>query len=125
MRAFISSSAATVLAVVLLAGCNTTQNENRSAKVPAAAPTPVAATTKPTPSLAATQSKEPNDGVRRITPAELQAAMEKGEAVVVDVRGQAAYQRGHIKGALLIPADQIAARAGELPRDKTIVTYCA
>lgn len=124
MRAFVSLSAVIVLAAVLLAGCNTIQNENRSANVPAAAPTPVAGT-KPTPALAATPNKVPNDGVRRITPAELQAAMEKGEAVVIDVRNQAAYQLGHIKGALLIPAEQIAARAGELPRGKTIVTYCA
>lgn len=123
MRAFVSLSAAIVLAAVLLAGCNTTQNENRSAKVPAT-PTPVAVI-KPTPALAATPNKEPSDGVRRITPGELQTAIEKGEAVVVDVRNQAAYQRGHIKGALLIPAEQIAARAGELPRGKTIVTYCA
>ena len=121
MRAFISLSAAIVFTLMLIAGCNTTQNENRSsANVPAVAPTPVAATT-PT----ATPTATPNDGVRRITAAELQAAVEKGEAVVVDVRNQATYQRGHIKGARLIPAEQIASRAGELPRDKTIVTYCS
>ena len=116
MHAFISLSAAIVLAVVLLAGCNTTQNENRSSANVTAAPTPVAA---------ATPAATPHDGVQRITPAELQAAVEKGAAVVVDVRGQAAYQQGHIKGARLIPAEQITSRAGELPRDKTIVTYCA
>ncbi len=122
MRAFISLSAAIVFAAMLLAGCNTTQNENRSANVTTTAPTPVAATT---PRAAAASHDALNDGVRRITPAELQAAMTKGEAVVVDVRDQAAYQRGHIKGARLIPAEQITSRAGELPRDKMIVTYCA
>lgn len=124
MRDFISLSAAIVFAVVLLAGCNTIQNENRSANVTTTAPTPVAATT---PMAAATSHTHnvPNDGVRRITPAELQALVVKGEAIVIDVRSQDAYQRGHIKGARLIPAEQIASRAGELPRDKMIVTYCA
>ena len=122
MRDFSSLSAAFVFAAMLFAGCITPQNENRSGNVITTAPTPVAATT---PRAAATSQNVPNDGVRRITPAELQAAIAKGEAVVVDVRAQAAYQRGHIKGARLIPAEQIASRAGELPRDKMIVTYCA
>ncbi|MBA3440827.1 MAG: rhodanese-like domain-containing protein [Pyrinomonadaceae bacterium] len=121
MRSFISLSAAIVFVTTLLAGCSTGEQENRSANA-TATPTRVAATT-PTP--APTTTATPNDGVRRITPAELQAALEKGEAVVVDVRSSAAFQKGHIKGARLIPAEQIASRAGELPRDKTIVTYCA
>ena len=66
-----------------------------------------------------------NDGVRRITPAELQAALARGEAVVVDVRNQDMYDRGHTQGARLIPYSDIGARANELPRDKLIVTYCS
>lgn len=66
-----------------------------------------------------------SDGVRRITPAELQAALARGEAVVVDVRNQDMYDRGHTQGARLIPYSDIGARAGELPRDKLIVTYCS
>lgn len=46
-------------------------------------------------------------------------------AVVVDVRTPAEYQAGHIPGAKLIPYDQIAARAGELPaKDRPVVLYC-
>lgn len=122
MRFLISLSVATVFAVTLLAGCNSTQSENRSANKSTARSTPTAATT---PAVGPVAAATPKDGVRRITPAELQAAIEKGEAVVVDVRNQANYQKGHIKDARLIPADQIAARADELPRDKMIVTYCA
>ncbi len=68
---------------------------------------------------------QPSDGVRRITPAELQAALARGEAVVVDVRNQEMYDRGHTQGARLIPSSDIGARAGELPREKLIVTYCS
>ncbi|HWT02955.1 MAG TPA: rhodanese-like domain-containing protein [Pyrinomonadaceae bacterium] len=73
---------------------------------------------------AAVQTGE-GDGVRRVTPAEARAAVEKGQAVIVDVRGEDSFKAGHIKGALWIPVGDIAARAGELPRGKTIITYCS
>lgn len=62
---------------------------------------------------------------RRITPAEVQELLDKGEVILVDVRTEAAYRAGHIKGAWLIPAAEIASRVDELPRDKLIATYCA
>ena len=65
------------------------------------------------------------DGVRRITPAQARAAVEKGQAVIVDVRGADSYNNGHIKGALLVPVNDIGSRAGELPRGKLIITYCS
>lgn len=46
-------------------------------------------------------------------------------AVLVDVRTPMEYEAGHIPGARLIPYDQVAARAGELPaKDRPIVLYC-
>ncbi len=65
------------------------------------------------------------DGAKRITTSELQALLDKGQAVVIDVRNQASYDQGHIRGARLIPSSEIADRTGELPKDKTIVTYCS
>jgi 3-mercaptopyruvate sulfurtransferase SseA len=65
------------------------------------------------------------DGVRRVTPAEARAAVGKGQAVIVDVRGEDSFKAGHIKGALWIPVNDIASRAGELPRGKMIITYCS
>jgi len=62
---------------------------------------------------------------RRITPSEVQDLLNKGKAILVDVRTEAAYRAGHIKGAWLIPASEIASRVDELPRDKLIATYCA
>ena len=67
----------------------------------------------------------PSDGVRRVTVSELSEAMQKGEAVAVDVRGSVEYGLGHIRGARSVPLGLVAAQAKELPRDKLIVTYCA
>jgi rhodanese-related sulfurtransferase len=67
----------------------------------------------------------PEDGVRRITPAEAREALEKGKAIIVDVRGEDSYNAGHVKGARLIPLNDILARITELPRDKMIITYCS
>lgn len=72
-----------------------------------------------------TQAAPPQDGVRRISISELQEALEKGLAVVVDVRGSVEYKLGHIKGALSVPLGLIARQLNELPKDKLIVTYCA
>ena len=66
-----------------------------------------------------------NDGVRRITPAELDALMNEGKAFVVDVRSQDSFDMGHIPGSKLIPSTEILKHVNELPRDKTIVTYCS
>jgi rhodanese-related sulfurtransferase len=65
------------------------------------------------------------DGVKRVTPAEARAAVEKGQAVIVDVRGEDSFKAGHVKGALWIPVGDISSRSNELPRGKMIITYCS
>ena len=67
----------------------------------------------------------PQDGVRRVTVAELSEALGKGEAIAVDVRGSVDFDLGHIRGARSVPLGLVAERARELPRDRLIVTYCA
>jgi hypothetical protein len=64
------------------------------------------------------------DGARRVGPAELQEMVEGGRAVVYDTRPRAAYDQEHIKGALSMPHEEVAARAAEFPKDKTLVFYC-
>lgn len=44
--------------------------------------------------------------------------------VIVDVRSAEEFAAGHVDGAIHMPADQLAARSSELPRDATIVTVC-
>lgn len=65
------------------------------------------------------------DGARRITTAELEAMLKNNEAFVVDVRNQESFNLGHIPGARLIPSGEILNHLNELPRNKTIVTYCS
>ena len=65
------------------------------------------------------------DGARRVTADELDTMMKNGQVIVVDVRNQASYDIGHLPGAKLIPAGEILNHLNELPRDKTIVTYCS
>ena len=67
----------------------------------------------------------PNDGVRRVTPDEARAMVERGEALIVDVRAKGEYDRGHIKGAVCGPRTEIDKRLAQLPKDKLIIFYCA
>jgi hypothetical protein len=121
MRLLYSLSAAVLLAVLVLAACNSTENKgnkagdssNNSNNSAARVPTP------PSGHVA------PSDGVKRVTTIETRDAVEKGEAIIVDVRGDAAYKQSHIKGSISVPGDQVEARLAQLPRDKMIVTYCS
>jgi hydroxyacylglutathione hydrolase len=51
---------------------------------------------------------------------------DEGGVIVLDVRGADAYRQGHIRGALSVPLETVAARAGEW-RDarKPVVAYCS
>ncbi len=48
------------------------------------------------------------------------------DAVVVDVREDPEYAKGHVMGARHIPLSQLSARAGELQkfRSKPLIAYC-
>ena len=96
--------------VVFLVGCNSAEQK----------PPQIAADNKPTPVQA-----PPNDGVRRITVQEAQDMLAKGQAVMIDVRNDASYAQGHVKGAKLIPFTEIQNHLNELPKDKFIITYCS
>ena len=100
-------------ATAILASCN-------SVETPVTTPVSTKASPSPETPHAAT-----NDGVRRITTSDLEKMIKDGTAFVVDVRNQDSYDMGHIPGAHLIPAGEVANRLKELPRDKTIVTYCS
>jgi rhodanese-related sulfurtransferase len=46
------------------------------------------------------------------------------DLILLDMRDRDDYHRGHIKGALSMPLDDIDKRYRDLPRDNEIVTYC-
>jgi phosphohistidine swiveling domain-containing protein len=66
------------------------------------------------------------DEVPRVSLEETLAAIESGEAVVVDVRSAQAYQASHIPGAISIPLGEIETNPTGLNLDKDlwIITYC-
>jgi 3-mercaptopyruvate sulfurtransferase SseA len=110
MRLLIYFLTVVLVGLGVLTACNSA--EKKTAGTSPAAATP--ATAPP-----------PADGARRVTVAELKDMLAKNEAVVIDVRNEASYNAAHIKGARLIPENEVINHLDELPRNKLIVTYCS
>jgi 3-mercaptopyruvate sulfurtransferase SseA len=98
-----------ILLALVFAGCNAVDRKVKSQ----------------THNANANSAPQPADGVKRVTTTELADLMQQGKVVVVDVRSQAMYDAGHIRGAKWISVTEIGNRANELPKDKQIVTYCS
>lgn len=65
--------------------------------------------------------------VNTITPEQAKEIIDNNpDCVILDVRTQEEYDEGHIKGAVLLPDSEIAARAKEVLTDKdaVILVYC-
>jgi rhodanese-related sulfurtransferase len=45
------------------------------------------------------------------------------KVTIIDVRSREEYQESHIKGAISVPLNEIASRAGEIPKDSIAVLY--
>ncbi|MDE2290867.1 MAG: rhodanese-like domain-containing protein [Elusimicrobia bacterium] len=60
-----------------------------------------------------------------VTPWTLNAKMPEGMHLVLDVRDAEKFAAGHIPGAVNMPLAELPGRLGELPKDKTLVTYCS
>jgi 3-mercaptopyruvate sulfurtransferase SseA len=65
-------------------------------------------------------------GVPRVTVEEAKSALDKGEAIIVDVRSAENYANSHIAGAVSIPLTDFENNIGGLSLDKKqwIITYC-
>ncbi|KAF0123791.1 MAG: rhodanese domain-containing protein [Xanthobacteraceae bacterium] len=59
-----------------------------------------------------------------LTPAEAQALVAEGKAVLVDVREESEWRSGHVPGAIHLPLSQFSQGVGRLPRDKKVILYC-
>jgi 3-mercaptopyruvate sulfurtransferase SseA len=111
MRSLFSFSAIILLALAALPGDGAAQSLKSAASPPAPAPV-------------VTRAPQ-SDGARRITVLAAREAVDKGQAIVIDVRSEESYNAGHVKGARWINLNEIEARIKELPRDKIIITYCS
>lgn len=112
------------LIIGFLVGCNSSETtvnraDNGTRVRDAKLPQPPAAGATPQPAQGVVV-----ENARRINAQELHELWAKGQVLVVDTRTEPVYKQEHIKGAILIPAGDFASRAGELPLDKMIVTYC-
>ena len=66
----------------------------------------------------------PSDEVQRIDPVEAKALMDKGDALLYDVRSLAAYDARHAAGAFPLPEGDLGEYVANLPRDKLLILYC-
>jgi hypothetical protein len=125
MRFLFLLSAVLFVGVALLAACNSNdmygpQGTSKPAQQPYTQQPPSDGKSAQQP-----QTQQPtNDGAPRITAQELHDLWQKNQVMIVDTRGEAAWQQSHIKGSIPIAPNEVAARVDELPRDKMIVTYC-
>jgi rhodanese-related sulfurtransferase len=46
------------------------------------------------------------------------------DIVLIDTRARDAFTKAHIQGAISVPLEELKDLASQLPRDKTLVTYC-
>lgn len=62
--------------------------------------------------------------VRQVTAEELAVMLERGEATVIDVRGQSEWESGHLPDAPNIPVGYLTDRLDEIPGGGTVVLQC-
>jgi hypothetical protein len=64
--------------------------------------------------------------VPRVSVDQAKTALDSGAAIIVDVRGDAAYQTSHITGAISIPLGEIETNVDglNLDKDQWMITYC-
>jgi len=62
---------------------------------------------------------------QRISQADAYKLFQEKKAVFIDVRSNAQFSLGHIKGALSIPGSQIISRFSEVEAGKIVIAYCA
>jgi rhodanese-related sulfurtransferase len=64
------------------------------------------------------------DGVDQLSASELEARLERGDVVLLDVRPEAEYRAGHIAGAVSAPLAALPSIASKLPRRREVIAYC-
>jgi hypothetical protein len=66
----------------------------------------------------------PLGSVPQISVAELARELDTGRLTVIDVRGRAEWDEGHLPGVANIPVGYLVDRIAEIPRDRTVVVHC-
>jgi rhodanese-related sulfurtransferase len=64
------------------------------------------------------------EGVDQLSASELEARLERGDVVLLDVRPEPEYRAGHIVGAVSAPLSVLPSIAPSLPRRREVIAYC-
>jgi rhodanese-related sulfurtransferase/DNA-binding transcriptional ArsR family regulator len=64
------------------------------------------------------------DGIELLSASDLNERLEEGKVVVLDVRPEAEYRAGHIRGAASAPLERLESIIPTLPKRREIVAYC-
>lgn len=110
--------AGAIVVVALIVFALTRSKTSAAVEAPPSSATPVAA------APAADHDHGAESTIRRMTATELRSALDRDEAVVIDVRDIDSYAAGHVAGAMHIPLEFIESQVPYLPRGKMLVTYC-
>lgn len=68
--------------------------------------------------------KNPQEPFTRVSVQEAKNMVDKGDAVLIDVREPGEYADGHAAGARLMPHQSVYNRQSELPEDTDILFIC-
>lgn len=77
------------------------------------------------PSVKVAYVPKPRPGSLPIAEFKKIAASAPGDTLILDVRNKDEAKAGMIKGALLVPDEEVLERLAEIPKDKRIVTHCS
>ena len=64
------------------------------------------------------------ESVEQVSASELEARLERGDVVLLDVRPEPEYRAGHIAGAVSAPLSALPAIAPKLARRREVIAYC-
>ena len=96
-----------------------------NAVLPSAEPTPYAppVSQQNNPVVPLLQSE---DQVPRISVEQAKAALDSGQAIIVDVRSTDSYLAGHAVGSVSVPLERFEININTIPleKDEWIITYC-
>lgn len=73
----------------------------------------------------ATPAETPVDNAQRITLADAKKDYDAKNAVIIDVRDEAAFKLEHITGALNITPQTLDANISKVPKGKKLIVYCS
>ncbi len=63
-------------------------------------------------------------GAEQVSRDDLQAQIDQGKIMLIDVRPRIEFDHGHLPGAVSIPVEELPSRLATLPKRRRIVTYC-